>query len=469
MPASTTPPSTPTPTTPTTSTSTPKLPLSMRRRSYCPMASTGSSQQQLLQPVDEARSLSPIFSFTQHQQQQQHQKSNIQQLHFLHQQQQQQQQQQLFASKSMSFMSGVNVTAPAGALNTSPDVSTSYQNMKQRLRAASLGSSGEFTMSSLNSSHFSAELNNTSSGIGSDTQSTSNNSSSSSNSSGSQSLSESLRHLIELEMRMNKSSNMFAKRDDWTIINCLPVHKQNTIHMRLEDEGPYGNDEIRCYVLSHFSSLGIKATACIVCREPMAVHDRFPLVDGTLFTSPVNYNPALAIPAALALPSTNKQQQQQSPLSAAGGAAFIYAVCLKCMMNEPEHEIKCRACSKPWQAMGGSSLQIGTLYKYDIFAAFPCCAWRLQCQCCQHEVCEATTVEAMAFSQFSEARECQQCGVRAFHYIRPLHDVYDTSSSSSSAATLASPSQSSSSSSSTSSVASSSTSSLATAVIECKQ
>jgi hypothetical protein len=177
---------------------------------------------------------------------------------------------------------------------------------------------------------------------------------------------------------MNKSSNSFAKRTDWTIITRLPVHKQNTIHMRLEDEGPYGNDDIRCYVLSHFSSLGIKATCCVLCHDTLPIYDRFPLVDGTLFTSPLNYDPTLASPAA---PAAAKHHGK-APVS-----YFIYAVCVKCIMSEQVgasgHEIRCRACSKSWQQMGGSSLQIGTLYKFDIFAAFPCCAWRTQCQSVQ--------------------------------------------------------------------------------------
>lgn len=82
------------------------------------------------------------------------------------------------------------------------------------------------------------------------------------------------------EEKLATTGNIFQKREDWSVLSRIPIVKQNTIHIRLEDEGPYGNDETRCFVLSHFSSLGIKELSCIVCSSPMIVFDRFPLVDG---------------------------------------------------------------------------------------------------------------------------------------------------------------------------------------------
>ena len=77
------------------------------------------------------------------------------------------------------------------------------------------------------------------------------------------------------EEKLAKTGNMFARREDWSIISKLPINKQNTIHIRLEDEGPYGNDETRCFVLSHFSSLGVRELSCIFCSCELIVYDRY--------------------------------------------------------------------------------------------------------------------------------------------------------------------------------------------------
>ncbi len=79
------------------------------------------------------------------------------------------------------------------------------------------------------------------------------------------------------------AGNIFEHRQDWSILNRLPLHKRNAIHIRLEDEGPYGNDETRCFVLSQLSMVGCTDVACTVCGQSMVVYDRYPLVDGTLF------------------------------------------------------------------------------------------------------------------------------------------------------------------------------------------
>jgi hypothetical protein len=69
-----------------------------------------------------------------------------------------------------------------------------------------------------------------------------------------------------LEEKLAQSGNMFNSRKDWSILSQVPLSKQNSIHIRLDDEGPYGNDETRCFLLSHFSALGIRTMACVACR-----------------------------------------------------------------------------------------------------------------------------------------------------------------------------------------------------------
>lgn len=210
-----------------------------------------------------------------------------------------------------------------------------------------------------------------------------------------------------MEEKLSKTGNIFEKRDDWSILYKLPICKQNTLHIRVEDEGPYGNDEIRCFVLSHFSSLGIKQIKCIFCSCNLTIYDRFPLIDGTLFVSPYNYNKDISIPTYI----SNKQQ-------------FMYAICLKCLNGEHDHEIKCKHCRKSWQNSGGSSLQIGTLYKYDLFAAFPCCQNRLNCTRCDKSLIDVESAHMQYFSSFSEEKECPSCKTKSLHFIKPLDEIY---------------------------------------------
>jgi hypothetical protein len=106
------------------------------------------------------------------------------------------------------------------------------------------------------------------------------------------------------EEKLAITGNIFQKRDDWSILGKLPINKQNSIHIRVNDEGPYGNDEIRCFVLGHLSSKSVTDITCVMCACNMIVYDRFPIVDGILFVSPFNYNPTKSIPT----PLSNKSQ-----------------------------------------------------------------------------------------------------------------------------------------------------------------
>lgn len=216
------------------------------------------------------------------------------------------------------------------------------------------------------------------------------------------------KHLMEnFEEKLATTGNIFQRREEWSILNKLPINKQNTMHIRLEDEGPFGNDETRCFVLSHLSSLCIKEMNCVFCSCTMLVYDRFPLVDGTMFVSPYMYDKNKSIPAIV----SNKQQ-------------YLNSVCLDCINGAKYHEIRCKYCRKSWQSLGAYSLQIGNLYKYDIFAAFPCCQQRLSCLKCGYKLMDIESASNEFFSYFSDEKECPQCKTKSFHFIKPLKDVF---------------------------------------------
>jgi hypothetical protein len=48
---------------------------------------------------------------------------------------------------------------------------------------------------------------------------------------------------------------------------------------------------------------------------------------------------------------------------------------MSCLEGSDGQPVRCRFCTAPWD---GSSLVLGTMYSYDIFAAMPCCSERLK-------------------------------------------------------------------------------------------
>lgn len=61
-----------------------------------------------------------------------------------------------------------------------------------------------------------------------------------------------------------------------------------------------------------------------------------------------------------------------------GRTQFLSAVCMSCLEGSGGQPVRCRCCTQPWD---GSSLVLGTMYSYDIFAAMPCCTERLKVSC----------------------------------------------------------------------------------------
>ena len=212
---------------------------------------------------------------------------------------------------------------------------------------------------------------------------------------------------VGVNEKLAATGNIFKKRENWSIINKLPIEKQNTIHIRLEDEGPYGNDEIRYFVLSHLSQLGVQKVNCLFCDCDMPVYDRFPLVDGTLFASPYHY-------AKKPIPVYVSEKHQ-----------FIHGICLKCLNGSgSKHKIKCKHCNESWQKLTNRQIQIGTFYKYDLFAAYPCCQSRVKCNTCHTQLTDLKTGGLPFFSLYSENSKCPQCFTDDYHFIKQLDEIF---------------------------------------------
>uniref|UniRef100_A0A182LY31 Headcase middle domain-containing protein n=1 Tax=Anopheles culicifacies TaxID=139723 RepID=A0A182LY31_9DIPT len=133
---------------------------------------------------------------------------------------------------------------------------------------------------------------------------------------------------------------------------------KNLIACKIEDEGNHGNDETRLFILSSLAAQHKSRVACVLCEEPMLVFDRYPLVDGTFFLSPKQHNKG-----CIEVKYENRIQ-------------YLTSVCMACLEGvEPNRVVRCRFCVNKWD---GSSLVLGTMYSYDIFAAMPCCTERLK-------------------------------------------------------------------------------------------
>lgn len=70
----------------------------------------------------------------------------------------------------------------------------------------------------------------------------------------------------------------------------IRIYAENSLfHSQIEDEGKHGNDDTRIFVLSSLANHKKTHLCCLLCKEKMLVYDRYPLVDGTLFLSPIQY------------------------------------------------------------------------------------------------------------------------------------------------------------------------------------
>ena len=197
------------------------------------------------------------------------------------------------------------------------------------------------------------------------------------------------------------AGNIFRRRVDLSVFNMLPHRQQNAYQIKMEDEGPHGNDETRCFLLTNLSAHHVTQMNCVVCNHDLPIFDKYPLLDGTFFLSPQRYNSDLQV----------LYEHRMLHLN---------AVCMQCLVNS-RGCIRCRACKAYWD---GSTLIIGTMYSYDIFAAQPCCASRLSCKNCRRTILDPGCFKF--FSEYSKLIQCPHCRVQDFHFVKQIKDAFLT-------------------------------------------
>ncbi|XP_034940703.1 headcase protein isoform X1 [Chelonus insularis] len=198
------------------------------------------------------------------------------------------------------------------------------------------------------------------------------------------------------------ANGIFSRRLDFSAFNSLPRTKLNSYHIKMEDEGNHGNDDTRCFILSTLAALQWSRVSCVLCRAAMLVFDRYPLVDGTFFLSPRQHSHACA------------------EVKVEGRTQYLSAVCMNCLEGSGSAPIRCRACTVQWD---GSSLVLGTMYSYDIFAAMPCCTERLKCNSCQKPLIYPHQ-RLNFYSDYSRVFACPHCRVVDAHFVKPLSTCF---------------------------------------------
>ena len=196
----------------------------------------------------------------------------------------------------------------------------------------------------------------------------------------------------------------FAHRADYSIFDrLLPRHLVNSYHIKMEDDGYAAGDDTRSFVLSSLAFHRCSKVTCVLCDESMVVYDRYPLINGTFYLSPL-------LPKSSSLEVETKGDD---PL-------YLSAVCLMCMVGM--NRVTCRRCGAIWR---GHQHQIGTMYSYDLFAATPCCPYRVQCKECFKPLLDVTKL-TLSFTQLSSQTSCSSCSTREYHFIRPISDFQVT-------------------------------------------
>ena len=203
---------------------------------------------------------------------------------------------------------------------------------------------------------------------------------------------------ISSENGLNSYMQPFAHRADYSVFEkLLPRHLINSYHIKMEDDGYGAGDDTRSFVLSSLAFHRTSFVQCVLCSSKLTVYDQFPLVDGTFYLSPLRPNGA----------SLEVESKGDDPV-------FLSAICLSCLVGI--NKITCIFCSSVWN---GNHHQIGTMYSYDLFAAFPCCLSSVHCKECKHPLVDPSKL-SLSFSQLSSQVKCTHCGVNDYHFVKPI-------------------------------------------------
>ena len=199
------------------------------------------------------------------------------------------------------------------------------------------------------------------------------------------------------------SDTVFKKRKDLRVLKAaLSNERFREVAVKFGD-GDEGGKEISESVHRTMRNENSNHVTCLYCKTECQVYENFPIVDGTLFLSPVNRSRDCI---KFVEKTPNKTER------------FLGFVCVNCMEGNPK-TLCCSSCNRPWK---GSFFQVGTMYSYDILSATPCCEKQVSCNNCDKPVIDISNGEATTvyFSNFSIRSTCPHCNADDFHFVKPL-------------------------------------------------
>jgi len=208
---------------------------------------------------------------------------------------------------------------------------------------------------------------------------------------------------LKVQQRAANNETVFKKRKDLRVLKlALSNERFREVAMKFGD-GDEGGKEISASVHKTLRNENTTMVTCLYCKTECQVYDNFPIVDGSLFLTPVN---------------RSNECVKFADNSPGKAERYMGFVCVNCMEGKPK-KLKCTDCNTPWK---GSFFQIGTMYSYDILSATPCCEKQVSCKNCHQPVINLSKGEAstLFFSYFSTKSSCPHCKADDFHFVKPL-------------------------------------------------
>jgi len=209
-----------------------------------------------------------------------------------------------------------------------------------------------------------------------------------------------------IKIKNIQNEPVFKKRKDLRVLkSVLSNERFRQVVMKFGD-GDEGGKEIIESVHKAMKTSKLSSVSCLFCSSETQVYDNFPIVDGTLFLSPVRLSHS-----CINFSETTSEKSEQ----------YMAYICVKCMEGKPSI-LRCSSCAVPWN---GSFFQIGTLYSYNILSSTPCCQQRVSCNKCHESIINLSNGDAskLFFSYFSKKATCPHCHTDDFHFVKPLSTI----------------------------------------------
>jgi len=212
---------------------------------------------------------------------------------------------------------------------------------------------------------------------------------------------------IKVQQQQKQNELVFKKRKDLRVLkSVLSADRFKKVTMMFGD-GDEGGREIVESVHSAMRNSNVGSISCLFCNTDSQVYENFPIVDGTLFLSPVKLSKQCV--------------RFADKLNGVTTERHMCFICVACLEGKP-NKLECSTCLSPWN---GSFFQVGTLYSYNILSAIPCCNTKVKCKNCSKPIIdlERGGASTLFFSHFSSRTVCPNCHVEDFHYIKSLETL----------------------------------------------